>query len=75
MRSPPGTSASGTRKTLSGLRSRWTMPLAWAAVSAPAIWRVMERALWYETRPRRARADSDSPCRCSITMYAVPSVA
>jgi hypothetical protein len=31
--------ASAVRKRFSGLRSRWTMPLSWAAASPEAIWR------------------------------------
>ena len=32
-----------SRKTFSGLTSRWTMPLPWAAPSALATWRAMRR--------------------------------
>ena len=37
---PPGVTI-----TLLGLRSRWTMPAAWATARASAIWMAMERAL------------------------------
>jgi hypothetical protein len=37
------TTPSGVMAMLAGFRSRWTMPLSWAASSASTIWRAMER--------------------------------
>ena len=48
----PGSRA---RKMLSGLRSRWTMPSAWAALSAEAAGPMMATASAVDSRPRRAR--------------------
>jgi hypothetical protein len=73
-RSPPMTSASGTRNTFSGLRSRWTMPLACAAASVVAIWRARRRASRIGSGPRASRVSSDSPCRNSMTRKALPSL-
>ena len=65
--------SSGTRKRLSGLRSRWTMPAAWAAASALAVCAAMRRASATGSRPRsRRRAARFSPSSSSITMYEVP---
>jgi hypothetical protein len=69
VRSPFAMSGSRTMKMLSGLRSRWTMPLACAAPSAPAICRPSAVARVAGNGPvRRRRADRLSPSRYSITM-------
>ena len=59
--------------TLAGLRSRCTMPLAWAAASALAIC-VPIRSTSASRMPARGMiASSDFPSTCSITMKSSPS--
>ena len=55
MRSP------GHTKRLSGFRSRWTMPLACAAVRASAIWMAKSSVLSIGSRPASMRARSVVP--------------
>ena len=50
-RSLPARSVSGTSITLSGLRSRWTIPCLCAAPTAPAICRIIDSARPSGKRP------------------------
>ena len=72
-RMPPGAASSGTRKRLSGLRSRWTIPLPCAAASAEAVCMIDVDGL---ARPASRRAASRcarlSPSRNSIIRYGIP---
>ncbi len=69
VRAPVGISGSGTRKMLSGLRSRWTMPWACTAASELHTLRTIHAASPSPMRPwRRMYCDSGSPSRNSITM-------
>ena len=69
IRSPFGMSGSGTRKMLSGLRSRWTMPLSCAAASALHTPRRSAAASPSGIGPRvLIRRASVTPSRNSITM-------
>ena len=60
----PARRRSGTRNTLSGLRSRWTMPFACAAPSASAICRATEHARRAPGQPALAR----EPCRQRLAL-------
>ncbi len=60
---------SRVRKTLSGLRSRWTMPPSCAAESLRAIWIAISTALRGGRRPSRSLSRSDSPSRSSVTIH------
>ena len=61
-------SGSVARKTFSGLRSRWAMPLAWAASRARASARRIGIASASGIRPIDSRySSSGSPSRYSIT--------
>ncbi len=67
-RAAPSGPATRSRKTLSGLRSRWTTPAWCAAARASAISRVIRQASAGASRPRRwSAARSDSPSRSDIT--------
>jgi hypothetical protein len=55
------------RKTLSGLRSRWTMPWPLAAARAWAICTAHSSAWATGTGPRLSRSRSVSPWRSSVT--------
>ena len=60
---------SGSTKMFSGLRSRWTIPLACAAASASAIPRTIRATVTGGSIPRREIvAATVSPARYSITM-------
>ena len=67
------TSPSSSSRRLLGLTSRWTMPAACAASSAPAAWSSQAIAVSRGTRPSRSRSASDPPPRYSMTMNGVPS--
>ena len=67
------TSLSSSSMRLAGFTSRWTMPAACAASSAPAAWSSQAIAVACGTRPPRSRSASDPPPRCSMTMNGVPS--
>jgi len=57
---------SGVSLTFAGLRSRWTMPLSWAASRASAIWLAIPRASSTGTLPRFSRRARSSPRTSSI---------
>ena len=57
-----------SRKMLSGLRSRWTMPLAWAAPTALSTCRMMPIARFGGSGPSLSITfDSGAPDSSSIT--------
>ena len=58
------------RNRLSGLRSRWTMPCAWAAASALATWRAIAQRAARRSRAaaramRRQALAAAAPSRCT----------
>jgi hypothetical protein len=57
----------GSTITFCGLMSRWTMPCAWAKLSAARIWRVISIAC-ATFSPRSMRALREEPSTYSIAM-------
>lgn len=58
---------SGPSRTLDGLKSRWTMPASWMAVSAVAV---ATASRWRAAVPSRGPACcSDGPSTYSVTTY------
>ena len=67
------TRPSGVSSTFSGLRSRWTMPRACAADSAPAIVAAISTASSADRGSRSRRARRFSPSTSSVTAYGRPA--
>jgi hypothetical protein len=59
--------------TLSGLRSRWTTPTAWAAANASHSSTALATATPAGSGPARSRSVSDSPATSSIVKNVRPS--
>ena len=60
---------------LAGLRSRCTMPAAWAAPMPALTWRMIGSARAIGSLPSLARIDARSwPSTYDIVMYFVPSI-
>ena len=60
--------------TFEGLRSRWTIPAAWAAARPSAASVAMRRTSGSGSGPRARRADSGSPSTYSIAMNSAPGL-
>ena len=58
---------SGVSFTLAGFRSRWTIPLSWAASSASATWRAIVERLAHRHGAAAERSSRSSPSTSSST--------
>ncbi len=62
-----------TMKTLSGFRSRWTMPRSWAAWSASQTWKAIGSARSSFIGPLSTRSARLAPSSISMTRKTLPS--
>ena len=67
------TDPSAATSTFPGLTSRWTMPAAWAAPSAPSTWTAMARTSSGGSGPAAMRSARVWPGSRSMTMNGTPS--